>query len=191
METETAWLGTKKNSWIETYTGKKFNVFEPDIKAINIIDIAHALSMCTRFNGHLHQYYSVAEHSIYVSELVPKEFALAGLLHDASEAYLSDIPRPIKAMIPEVKLIENKVMTLIFKKYGITKYSNIISHIDRSMCLTEAVQSNMNTGDWSEGHDKYGLQNVTIKYLSWSLAKRDFLNRFDILTRGKFAYEYK
>jgi hypothetical protein len=191
METEITWLGTKKDAWIETYTGRRFNVFEPDIRNINIMDIAHSLSMCTRFNGHLNQYYSVAEHSIYVSELVPKEFALAGLLHDASEAYLSDVPRPIKAMIPEIKLIENNVITLIFKKYGVTEYSDIITYIDRSLCLTEAVQSNMNTYDWIEGSDDYDLQNITLSYLPWSIAKQDFLNLFDKLTRGKFAYEYK
>ena len=79
-----------------TYTGKEFYPLDPNPADIDIKDIAHALSNCCRFAGHIKSFYSVAQHSVIVSELCEPENALAGLLHDASEAYLSDIARPVK-----------------------------------------------------------------------------------------------
>ena len=71
-------------SWIQTYTGIKFDALNPKPKMIDIVDIAHALSMTCRFNGHVKNFYSVAEHSYYVSQLAPKGYKLCGLLHDIS-----------------------------------------------------------------------------------------------------------
>lgn len=84
--------------WIATFTGRKITPLDPDPDDIAIEDIAHALALQCRFTGHVRQFYSVAQHSVMVSQLVPKEQALDGLLHDASEAYLADIARPIKNM---------------------------------------------------------------------------------------------
>jgi uncharacterized protein len=90
-------LNGKTNSpWIQTYTGKKFYPTDPDIKEITLLDIAHPLSMQCRFSGHVKEFYSVAQHSVLVSFICDKKDALWGLMHDASEAYLVDIPRPIK-----------------------------------------------------------------------------------------------
>lgn len=83
------------NGIIATYTGKAVNVLDPKPEEINIRDIAHSLSNQCRFTGHVRKFYSVAQHSVHVSEICPTEPAW-GLLHDASEAYLSDIARPIK-----------------------------------------------------------------------------------------------
>src|SRR5271165_4859950 len=84
--------------WIQTYTGKKFFPMDPKPEDICIEDIAHSLSMICRFTGHSREFYSVAQHSVYVSELCSEQWMLHGLLHDAEEAYTNDLARPIKRL---------------------------------------------------------------------------------------------
>jgi len=103
---------------IRTFTGKYFDPFNPDPEMICIEDIAHALSHQCRFGGHLPEFYSVAEHCYHVSNAVPAEHRLAGLLHDASEAYLLDIPRPLKSRLTNYKEVEDKLMRVIAQKFG-------------------------------------------------------------------------
>lgn len=85
-----------KPSAIVTFTGRVIEPLNPDPAEIDILDIAHALSNQCRFTGHTNEFYSVAQHSVLVSRHCAPEDALWGLLHDASEAYLADIPRPVK-----------------------------------------------------------------------------------------------
>lgn len=103
---------------IRTVSGKYVNVFEPTAEMIDIEDIAHALSHQCRFGGHLPEFYSVAQHSVLCAKYVPEQFQLAALMHDASEAYLLDIPRPIKQRLTNYKEIENKLMLLIAEVFG-------------------------------------------------------------------------
>ncbi|NIR14780.1 MAG: HD family hydrolase, partial [Desulfobacterales bacterium] len=84
--------------WFQTYSGKIFSPKKPGPEQICIEDIAQSLSMICRFNGHISEFYSVAQHSVLVSRLVPEGFELEGLLHDATEAYVGDMPSPIKRM---------------------------------------------------------------------------------------------
>lgn len=116
---------------IRTFTGKYVNVFEPTIDMICIEDIAHALSNQCRFGGHLPRFYSVAQHSIMCCELADSEYKLQALLHDASEAYLLDIPRPIKHGLSNYKVIEDRLMTLIAEKFGFDyPLHEQVKHID-------------------------------------------------------------
>lgn len=90
-------------SWLTTFSGEKFFPLQPDVKKIHIEDIAHALSNQCRFAGHTSEFYSVAQHSVIVSEILASQgkshlVQLKGLLHDATEAYLMDIPRPLKVL---------------------------------------------------------------------------------------------
>ena len=103
---------------ISTYKGKRFNVLAPNPELICVEDIAHALSNLCRFGGHIQQFYSVAQHSLIVSALVPRNHKLAALLHDASEAYLVDIPTPVKVLLPDYFTIEYRVTEAISKKFG-------------------------------------------------------------------------
>lgn len=102
---------------IRTFTGKYIDVFNPDPEMICIEDIAHALAQTPRFGGHLKHFYSVAHHSMHCSELVRND-KLAALMHDASEAYLTDMPRPIKMQMPQYREVEDRLMTVISKKFG-------------------------------------------------------------------------
>lgn len=103
---------------IRTYTGKVFDLAILDPESICIEDIAHALSLTARFGGHLEKLYSVAQHSFLTAAHVGSEIKLAALLHDASEAYLGDMPSPFKKMMPDFKAHEDRVMKAIANKFG-------------------------------------------------------------------------
>lgn len=110
------------SSCIHTYSGKIFNPLDPNDKDIDIVDISHALSLMTRANGHYRYFYSVGQHSINcykeaVARKYSKRVQLACLLHDGSEAYISDITRPVKASLHEYKVIEKRLQDAIYKKY--------------------------------------------------------------------------
>lgn len=100
--------------WMQTFTGKRFFPADPKVEDFDILDIAHSLSLQCRFNGHCLCFYSVAEHCVRVAEYLEKNtgshmLAFWGLLHDAPEAYLGDIVRPLKLHLPEYEKIEENV----------------------------------------------------------------------------------
>ncbi|MBI2566041.1 MAG: phosphohydrolase [Candidatus Schekmanbacteria bacterium] len=107
-------------SWIQTYTGKQFWPLDPRAEHVDIADIAHSLSLQCRFNGHCRSFYSVAEHCVRVSEIVAAEHALWGLLHDAGEAYLADLPRPIKGRLDAYGRLEDRVLAKIAEAFGLS-----------------------------------------------------------------------
>ena len=154
---------------IRTYTGRFVNVFAFDVDDIVIEDIAHALSMQCRFGGHLPYFYSVAQHSIMCSLLVDRKYALEALLHDASEAYLVDVPRPIKSGLLNYAQIETQVQSQIFTKFGIQRtLTKDIKQADEACLLME----------WN------GIMTSEQQYLSsmeQGDAERTFLARFNEL----------
>src|SRR5271157_3917634 len=109
----------RKGDFIITYKSIEFWPLDPREEEVNIFDIAHALRLLCRFNGHVRNFYSVCDHSIRVSYLVPPELALAGLLHDATEAYLSDIPSPTKIDLPIYKMWEKTLQETIYRRFGL------------------------------------------------------------------------
>lgn len=119
---------------IRTFSGKIFNVFDPDPDLICIEDIAHALSNLCRFGGHTYDFYSVAEHSYRVSAEVPDALKLQALLHDASEAYLVDMPSPIKYYMPQYCRLEDRLMSVIAGKFGFEyPLSDIVKKADKDI----------------------------------------------------------
>jgi len=111
----------EKGTYMVTYTGKHIFPLDPNPDDIDIKDIAHALSNNCRFGGHVRQFYSVAQHCVIVSQLCEPENALGGLLHDASEAYLSDIIRPVKytERMKGYLEIERQLEKVIAKRFSI------------------------------------------------------------------------
>jgi len=115
-----------KTNHIRTFSGKYLDVFNPDPDMICIEDIAHALSNICRFGGHTRHFYSVAQHSVRCcNHFFSIRFSLQALLHDASEAYLLDIPRPIKHRLTNYKETEEQLMTVISQKFGFEWPMNI------------------------------------------------------------------
>lgn len=127
------------SSWIQTFTGKKFYPLDPLPDDIDLRDIAHALSNTCRFNGHTKKFYSVAQHSVLVSEVAPPEHALWGLLHDATEAYIADITRPVKQHWQEwYKPAEHRLMASICKRFNLPlDEPECIKHADLVILNTE------------------------------------------------------
>ena len=114
---------------ILTYSKIRFYPTKPVITDINIADIAHALSLMTRANGHFEHFYSVAQHSINCykeakSRGYSTRVQLGCLLHDASESYISDITRPVKKFLPEYFIIEERLQQSIYERFGIGDLSN-------------------------------------------------------------------
>ena len=106
---------------INTFSGLRFWPLNPDPEKILIGDIVHALAHQCRFGGHASRVYSVAEHSVHISRLCPPEVALWGLLHDASQAYLVDLPRPLK-QLPEFaayREAERRLQRMIAVRFGL------------------------------------------------------------------------
>ncbi|MBF0180285.1 MAG: phosphohydrolase [Magnetococcales bacterium] len=110
---------SRREGWIQTYTGLRFWPTDARPDEVEIRDVAHALAMLCRFNGHCRRFYSVAEHSVHVSRIVPPEDALWGLLHDASEAYLADLPRPLKRLMPAYREREAALTRVIARRFGL------------------------------------------------------------------------
>lgn len=125
-------------NWMQTYTGRQFWPVDPRPEEIDIDDIAHALANSCRYAGHCESFYSVAEHSVLVSLVVPAEDALAALLHDATEAYLVDIPRPLKPFLTGYKELEDRLWNVIADKFGLThEMPASVKQADNAVLLAE------------------------------------------------------
>lgn len=120
---------------INLFSGGKINLLDPQVEDIHIEDIAHALSNICRFGGHSREFYSVAQHSCLVSYLVPMPYQLRALLHDASEAYLGDVIKPLKHRIAlAYEPLEMLFTIAINRRFGIDLQATITAqeHIKRS-----------------------------------------------------------
>ena len=155
--------------------GKEIDPFNPDPAQITLVDIAHALSNTCRWGGHVMRFYSVAEHSIFVQNMVQsREDKIAAMFHDASEAYISDIISPVKHRLEQYAEIENRLMIAIAQKIGFL------------YPLSDAVKQ----------ADEYALRweyhNIVISHnispMSPVQAKRAFMDIMDILVKQNWCW---
>lgn len=155
---------------------------------IDIDDIAHSLSLQCRFLGHTDAFYSVAQHSVLVSQIVPPEDAIWGLLHDAAEAYLSDVPTPIKCA-PEMwfyRLAEAHLTTAVAHRFGLPPaIPDSVKRADRVLLATE-FRDVITIEDPAWILRQCGIHPLpNLLILPWSppVAEDQFLRRFRELTQ--------
>lgn len=121
MKTIDPQYATERGDWMQTFTGRAFYPLAPHVDDIDPVDIAHALSLICRYGGHVRRYYSVAEHCVLMSTAVSPENALWALLHDAAEAYVGDMVRPLKRMLPAYRQIESHLTFVICMRFGLPR----------------------------------------------------------------------
>jgi uncharacterized protein len=172
-------------SCITTSSGRFFDILKPEEYEYDIEEIATALSNLCRYTGHVNRFYSVAEHSVLVSRIVPEHLALAGLLHDASEAFLGDVSSPLKKLLPEYKAIENRVQQAIASSFGIGDgfESTEVHEADKRMYWQER-QSVADNGvrDRLWHQDLRATRKVEAMGMSPLMARRMFVKRYRELT---------
>jgi len=146
---------------IQTFTGIFFDPFNPRVEDVRIEDIAHALTMQCRFGGHVRKRWSVAQHSLMVSDLCPEHLKLEGLLHDASEAYLTDLPRPIKhhPLLSSYRGLEADLEYAISKRFDLSwPMPDEIKAADNAVLVAEAIALKNGIEGWQEHQKAWGTQ---------------------------------
>lgn len=179
-----------KNPWITTASGKTIDLFDPTVESIDIFDIAHHLSHLCRFTGATRFFYSVAAHSLMVCEIViglgrmSDDFALAALLHDAAEAYLGDVSRPLKGMIGRnYKSAEIVFETAIAARFGLRYRPDVAEEVKRADLLALAIEKRdlMRAGElqrWDLPEIPRSLDHLRIRRESIDAVRNRFLLRF-------------
>jgi hypothetical protein len=172
---------TRKGRSIRTYSGIAFWPLDPKESEIEIEDIAHSLSMLCRFNGHLKSFYSVAQHSVLVSGLCSKETQLWGLMHDAAEAYISDMPAPIKLEMPNFIDAEHVIQRVICNKFGLDiEEPDDVRKADLILRVTE--MRDLRKSGMITSYYEYTPLKEKIKPWTQQFAKEAFLSAYESLT---------
>jgi len=180
MSTPLTERGYIQHGMIQTYSGRAFDVCAPS-KAIDILDIATALSRQDRFSGHNLRFLSVAEHCVNVAKFAPDNLKLTALMHDASEAYLVDIPRPVKPLLKGYYELEDHLMTEIAWKYGfLWPLPREVKELDARHLFDEREQNMAplidDTNDiWGEPLEPLG---VTLQFWDADTANVEFISAF-------------
>jgi 5'-deoxynucleotidase YfbR-like HD superfamily hydrolase len=181
------------NPAIQTYSGRRFSPLEPVAEDIDVEDIAHALSNQCRFGGHCRAFYSVAQHSCVVSDVVgaldaSPDDRLWALLHDASEAYLLDLPHPLKhgtVLGTAYRAIEAPLQAAILERFGLpAEPPPDVKAADRAVLASERLALMQEAFDWPELE---GVEAIDLKLEPWlpARAAREFLERFARLQEAR------
>lgn len=175
--------GPRRGDWMVTASGRQFWPLDPRPEDIDVGDIAHALSNLCRYGGHSSRFYSVAEHSVLVSLVVPPEHALVALMHDATEAYVVDVPRPLKRGLGEpYAAIELQVWRAISEALGLPEVlPPVVKYADDAVLMAEKEVLLPKDGPrWSVEAEPADVEVVGLD--PWR-ARSAFLSRYRDLTR--------
>lgn len=179
---------SRRGDWVQVFTGRRFWPLDPRVEDIDIRDIARSLSNKCRFLGHLSDYYSVAQHSVSVSESCDTSDALWGLLHDGAEAYLCDVPTPLKylpefAFYREAELAIMRVIADCFDLHGSDKPESVrVADLVLRKAEAKALKCPLHP-EWAKWLDNVPDWQGTITPLPPRDAELLFLNRFDALMK--------
>lgn len=166
-----------RKSVMQSYTGKLIDLANFTPEDVRLPDIAHALSQINRYTGHTIRPYSVAEHCVTVSRLCQPEHALWGLMHDASEAYLGDVSRPLKSLLPDYRVLEQGVQRIIAQAFHLPwPIPQDVHHCDVRALLAEKAALLTVDHDW--GFAGFDPSPYPIQCLSPAEAKAAFESRF-------------
>lgn len=170
--------------WIKCHSGTKIDIFKPKQDQILIEDISHALSRLCRFNGHVKNYYCVAQHSVFVSKIVDQKWALEALMHDCAEAFLGDICTPLKKHLLKYYEYEEVMERAIARKFGLSRCKECLKQVklaDQLALVTEARDLLQNEDSLCTYAPVDPLP-ITVKPWGIEKSKREFLKRFYELT---------
>jgi hypothetical protein len=169
---------------IMLHSGAWFDFGAPASSNFTIEDIAHGLANICRYAGQCRDFYSVAEHSVLVSE-VATGFELESLLHDAAEAFIGDITRPLKQLLPDYKAIERRVQEAIFVRFGLNPdLPSEVRDADLRVLAAEQSQIMPEGTDYWVGLQKIQPASVIVRHLLPAQAKRAFIDRYLQLYHG-------
>jgi len=171
-------------TWMQTYTGKRFDFINVDVDNIDIVDIAHSLAYSCRYGGHCKEFYSIAQHSVICSAYVPQEYQFEALMHDAAEAYIGDIVSPLKGQLRNLPAIERVIEQSIANKFGlIYPFPPVILKVDRQLALAERKFLFNDLIPWDIHEDPLDLP----KLAPWHpiQAESTFMQAFDFFNKEK------
>lgn len=188
--------GWRRGQWMQTYTGRAFYPLDPRTDDIHPMDIAHSLGMQCRYNGHTTRFYSVAEHCVLMSDWILSEMAaerfwahdahdlaLWALLHDAAEAYIGDMVRPLKLHQPAFRDIDDSVTAKIAQRFELSRMTipSVVKTVDTRILLDERAAL-LATPPLAWVQD--GFEPLGVKIIGWepSVAKWEWLTRLEALT---------
>lgn len=172
---------------ILTATGAYFDFTAPDPTTITIESIAHALSQICRFGGHTREFYSVAQHCVLASYIVPVEDALWALLHDAAEAYIGDVVRPLKQLLPDYRSIEAGVERAVISRFGLDPEEKPRSVKTADLILLATEQRDLmpsHDDEWAAIADVVPLE-AHIRPWSPATARAKYLARYELIRRDQ------
>lgn len=176
-------MAERVGDWMQTFSGRQFWPLDPRSEEIFIEDIAHALSLQCRYGGHCLQFYSVAEHSVHLARFVEPQYRLWALLHDASEAYVVDVPRPLKRFLQGYRNAEREVMLEICKRFGMPfPMPSAVHNADNRIIQDERVNLSVSIAEWTDLPAPLGIR---IECWSPERAEAEFLAMFADLTGGR------
>lgn len=159
---------------IHTFSGIAFDLLNPQPEMIRIEDIVHSLALINRFNGAAKFPYSMAQHSLYVADLLPEHLKLEGLLHDAAEAYVGDMVSPLKKIMKEYKEVEAGIAKIVADVFGLSNPEPAeVKRVDLAVLSAEREQVLLPSyGPW---YKNFPLPaDIRITPMSWEEVKEIF-----------------